>query len=126
MKKTLFIYLISFTALTSNAQTNFRSITVDTGSVQVNAGFTEIKNINIANLTTTTLYVKFYNKASKVYVTDTPVVTYQLGSNALTKATIDNLMGWTFKSGLWIRCTSGATDTSTAVPTTKPIIELRY
>ena len=94
--------------------------------MQVNAGFTEIKNINIANLTISIIYVKFYNKSTKATKSDTPVITYQLGSNAITRSNPDPIIGWTFKSGLWIRCTTGASDTSTAVPATKPIIEIRY
>lgn len=126
MKKLVFIFFISICTISSIAQTNFRSVLVDTGSVLVNYGFTEIKNINITNLSTPILYVKLYNKATKPYAIDTPVITYQLGSNALTKSNPSHLIGWTFSSGLWVRCTTGSTDTSTATPITKPIIELRY
>jgi hypothetical protein len=131
MKKLTFILAISFAMFafgTADAQSTpfFRSTTVDTGSVKVNQGPTELKAVNMVNLSTTVLYVKLYNKFSKAYKTDTPVITYQLQSNAITRASFDGLVGAKFSSGLWIRCTTGSTDTSTAVPSTKPIIEFGY
>ena len=85
MKK---IFLISslFIASVCKAQnlTYFRSIASSSTATQVNAGFTQIKAININNLTTAIVYVKLYNKATAPTVSDTPVITLQIASNALS------------------------------------------
>lgn len=124
--KNIFFIFIFFSSICFS-QTNFRSISVDSTGTLVNLGYTKIGCINISNLTSSIVYVKFYDKNTiPKRLTDVPVLTFLSNGNTLSENTSEILCGFIFKKGLYLRCTTNPTDTSRAIPATKPIIEIQY
>ncbi len=103
----------------------FRNLTVASTAVAVAAAAASLNGINIVNLEGSTIFVKFYNiaAASVNPASDVPVLTLAVPANGAFYAR-GGTFAKAFSTAIAVRCTTGSGDTSTAVPTNKPIIEL--
>lgn len=104
----------------------WRSTTVNTTSQQVKATPGNLYGINIQNLHSATVFVKFYNLATVNPAVDAPILTLQVAATpgAITQRSLT--LPIAFGTALSVRAVTGAADTDTTNPATLPIIELEY
>lgn len=128
--KRIILLAVTILALNVNAQSKFRTTSVDTSAISVNLGNTTVTNVNVAYNGSTTIWVKMYDSFTKPYAKNAvPVHTLQIPGNTVSNPySLLDLKGLRFTKGLWIRCTTSISDTSqkSGEPTTKPIVEIAY
>lgn len=114
-------------AITNNmtAHRKFSAATTNATNVKATAG--KIGNLVVTNLTTTTKFLKLYNKATAPTVgTDIPVLTYPL----LPEETIDLFtsgLGLSFATGIGYAITGALADAdTTAIGANEIIINMQY
>lgn len=105
----------------------FRNLAANSTAVAVKASAGELWGYNIINLQGSDIYIKIYNiaAASVNPASDVPVMTLLLpASGTIFQEPAYRLDS--FSTAISIRAVTGSGDTSTATPTTSPIIELKY
>lgn len=127
MKKTIIFCLLLISTM-AFSQSRYRNVALDTAANQVNDGYTNIGIMNFGYVGSSRVWIKFYDTKTKPTSVSVPTLTYQINSATLIPPGLtDDVNGRiTFTNGLWIKCTAGITDTSTAQPASKPLIEIFY
>lgn len=108
--------------------TNFRSLAVSTTAVAVKGSAGSLYGVNIINLNTLDIYVKFYNIAAGSVnpASDVPIKTLFVPANGVVFIEPRVFPLDVFSTAIAIRSVTGSGDTSVVVAATLPIIELKY
>lgn len=134
MRKNLLKVSILF-LLVALCSFSFRSLTINRNAQKITIGHAQLNRVNIINVDTVPIYVKFYDFEPGAIVpvptyTDVPVLTFkcapgeQIWTSAINSPS-DQLIN-DFKYGIYARCVIGAHDTSNISPSKTPIVELNY
>lgn len=104
----------------------FRSITATNTGTTVSATPAEITEVNVQNLHSAVIYVKFYNIGVPSFQ-DTPIWTLAVAATAQLnlKAQGTNVLK-SFGTALGIRIVTGGTDSNNTAAAALPVVELEY
>lgn len=103
----------------------YRSLDLDEGTLEViKAAPGQLYGWYIANRSTATRYIKFYNATSGTAGTGTPVMTLVLPGNATDSVAANALgtHGITFDTGICFGATTGVADNDTGAPGTNDVV----
>lgn len=111
---------LSLIPVASGGLSIFRSLDLDETEEQVKGTAGQVYGWYMANRTTATLYVKFYNDtaANVIVGTTTPVMTFPLPGNAsdTVAANMVGDVGIEFTTAITVACTTGIADADTGAP----------
>ena len=104
----------------------FRSLDIDESEEDVKTSAGQVYSVIIANIATTTRYVKFYNAtAANVTVgTTTPVITIPVPGNASDDTALvwNPPMGIAFDTAICVAATTGLADNDTGAPAANDVV----
>lgn len=108
----------------------FRSTAVtNTPSVNIKPTGADVSALNIINLHSAAIFVKFYNAPTGSFQ-DTPLKTFQVAANSsLTLSIVGPFQSqclFSSSSGLCVRATTDGADSGNTAPATLPIVEVGY
>ncbi len=111
---------------TANGLTIFRSLDLDETEEEVKATAGQVYGMWIANIATTTRFVKFYNAtAANVTVgTTTPVLTLPIPGNTSDDTLMVNMstIGIVFDTAITVAATTGLADADTGAPAANDVV----
>lgn len=110
---------------TATGTTRVRNLTLNSTAAVVKAGAGNIFGLNLVNLHSAAIFVKFYNKAAASVdpASDAPQVTIQVPASS-TYTLRGSDLPYSFATAISMRCVTGGADTDTTAPGTLPIVEL--
>lgn len=118
-------WAVSLTGSKTAGATPYRNLDVNATGVVVSAGTAYLSHISAFNTTGATIYLKFYNKATAATSADTPVLVYPIAAGAPNNPA--STIGFTFNTGLSIRCTTGVADADNTSPAANGcVVNLAY
>lgn len=124
MKKIILLSLFVLSTFVGFSQTWSRTVLSTTTPTRINDGSTTPRIINVVNDTATTVFIKFYDKKTRPYSTDTPVLTIPVYSKTATINLSDFPLK--FRYAMWMRQSKLAVASDTTINTYDPIVEITY
>jgi hypothetical protein len=117
---------VNLTPVTSGGLSIHRSIDLDEGSLEVVKGSAgQVYSMWVANLATSTRFIKFYNATSGTAGTGTPVLTIPIPGNSSDDiAGVFNAgsHGIAFSTGICVGATTGVADNDTGAPGANEVV----